>query len=327
MKVFDIISESRDLNESIKSIKTWYAFVKLFGNGPRKDAAEYLGKKWSKELYFDDAITSAPADILKGPHAKFANDAKVIDAAKVYAEEAAAKAGWAAKRAVAANVYRLSADGMIFVGNLAAAGFLFVAPAKEYYAQMEVAEQKLAAKEITEEQFAAIRQHQMSILTGKIAVALAASAFTKGLFGPAVDSLRAVAKFNKSIAGPASILADILSGLKIAGNVYAADLLNNGWLGKMVAELFSIGIVQETVGARATDIVDTVKEKLGKAQPTDKVGKGDAAKPSPAQQAAIDATSQPPAPQKFDTTAPLTSVNQIRDPKTGQIRQKYADEY
>lgn len=324
MKVIDIISESRNLNESVKK---WYVFAKLFGNGPRKEAAELLGKRWSKELYFDDAISSSPADVLKGSSARYANDPKVIDAAKVYAEEAAAKAGWAGKRAVAASVYRTAADGMIFLGNVAAAGYLFVPPAKEYFAQMEIAEEKLAAKDLTEEQFAAIRQHQMSILTGKLVAAIATASFMKGVFGPAVFALRGLAKFNKSVAGPSSIIADLLSGLKIGGNIYAAQALNNGSLANAIAELMSIAIVQETVGARATDLVDVVKKSLGMSQPSDKVGKGDAAQQSPATGAAVAATSQPVQPQKFDTTAPITSVNQIRDPKTGEIRQKYSDEY
>lgn len=321
MKIHDIISESSETNEGVKSwlAKTAVKGLEMIGKGPSRDAAEELAAYWSKQMHYGQALT--PADQIIG---KFAKDPKVIKAAEQEAAVLAKAAKEAAISKAAQQGYRNAADGLLFVGKLGVGAQLVVQPATQYFTVMRDAEARLKTGELSDTQYAAIRQQQMSLMTGRILANIAASYASYKTLKPLITTLRKVGASKPG--GPANVIADMLETLKVAGVSYIANnITNNGAFGKLVASLMSYDIAQEVAGGYGVQGLDELKQLIGAAQASDKVGKTDYSKPDAAAPAKA-ATSTAPTPA-YNSTSQATSPNQIKDPVTGEVRIRYPDEY
>jgi hypothetical protein len=320
MKIYDIISERQETNEGVKSWigKTALKALDALGAGPSKAAAEELAAYWAKQLHYGQEL--APAEKIIG---KYANDPKIVKAAKAEADELAKAAEHEVTKKIASKAYRSAADELIFWTKWATRIQIIGDPAYNYFQQVAIAEKKWQAKEITDEQFAAIRQQQMAIMMGKIATNIATYVSVSGtLVGP-IKTLRWFGGKGKS--GPANIIADMFEGLSIGGKAYIMHSIINGdgVVSDLLSKIFSNYIVQEVFGGWGVEAADQLKAKIGLAQKSDKVGRQD----NTATNAAADATSQPAKPKPYDAVSQPSSPNQIKDPVTGEVRLRYPDEY
>lgn len=276
MKIYDIIHESQVLDEGMERI--FAPLLAKIGFGAADTAAvramEKLTARWAEDMAIaaergEKATLTNTRTFLRKEGLSDAQINKILkdkDALRAAAREAKSqvqKAQVARVTASAGKGYRTAADIALLVAKHGSTAYLIYEPASFYAENMQNAEDQLAAGNIDQGEFLAIKKQQMSIMIGKITTNILGAGMVKGFVKPFSMGLRFVGK--GSNAGFANVLADTLDGLSIAGKVWLTNIINDPDNAKIIATVFGNAIASEYIGGPAVQAVNKVKEWFGMA--------------------------------------------------------------
>ena len=255
MKIQEIISEP--LQESLAAravakVASWLAKPEV------AKAVDALTDLWTKEMRVNKGkpITTTVSDITKAI-GKHGQDPSVIKAAranatKIYQSGVRSNNISAVTSAAARGIYATSTGINVLTGV-----GVPLAAVTVYNQRVTALERKLAANEITPEEFNDARNREMSVMIGTMATALVSWA-----------GIRAVAGSTNWILGGMlkKFFGPIMAGLTATGTAAMAYWLTTDDGRKFVAMFFASEYLQldisPLVGGKATYLVDTIKSMV-----------------------------------------------------------------
>ena len=256
MKVYEIIAESKRLDE-LSLVSRGLSKVlgpaldvgaNLFGKGPKGQALEKLSNYIAHGGTVRDL---AHARTIAGRNAKYVTDDFIKNAEKLAARKVRV-ANWDANIAglkgslkKGAKVVVTSLRVLMSVGYY----YMFYEPLELYLDNISAAQEKLASKEWTQQEFNDYRQREMSGLIGKWTALWVGGKMIKLPFA-------AVGKLF-GIVSPK--MGAVLGGLGTAGQLYFMNWVNNPENSETIATFMASPLLTDTLGGMGVAAEDKIR--------------------------------------------------------------------